>query len=214
MFMVTSMLLAGSGIPEQGEERFRGFKHYKLKDFNPAWDISYFEIVTFTSDPSDGKSFRLAAEPGYRTIFKAGSVKMDSRRQKELDWLTRAVMTADYFWKAPWPPVFIYDFTSLRFIDGSGRLKAIETLTDIRDMLGTIDTEAELYLWIYAHKPARPAYSYKKEGGLYRVRFKGIDIFTCLYDEYFIYYDTRGKAVRTQKLRSYRDRSCIPVRPI
>lgn len=123
-------------------------------------------------------------------------------------WLVNALLKKEYFWKEMlMPPGSAYGFTMLRFLEaGDKRFKAVSELQDINDMLGSIDTEAELHLWLLAKKEYHP-YSYKKEGKLYKVRFSSRSL-DCYYVEYFKYYDKNGKVVKEKKLKEYRIKNC------
>jgi len=190
-------------ILQKGEKRFQALKNYTLDDFHFNWHINYFDIVTYEVDPS----LKLKKDPRFETVLDAGTVKMDKKRKKELDWLTKAILKKSYFWKIQYPMLLDYRFTSLRFLDEKGRFKAIGTLHDILDMLGEIDTEAELHLWIFAsEQPYWQPYSYKKIGTLYRVRFRLIS--ECSYEERFRYYNREGDAVKNKKIKAIRKTNC------
>jgi len=187
----------------KGEKHFHELKTYTLKDFNFAWDIHYFEVVTYEVNPT----LTLKKENKFKPFMHAGTVKMDSKRKKELLWLSKAILKKSYFWERRYPLLEDYSFTSLRFIDDSGRFKAIETLQDIREMLGDIDTEAELRLWILAsEQPYMVPYSYKKTGGLYRVRFQVVSY--CHYEEFFRYYNKKGDVVKNRTIRKIDKKNC------
>lgn len=186
-----------------GEKRFHELKTYTLKDFNFAWDIHYFEVVTYEVNPA----LTLKKENKFKPFMHAGNVRLDSKRKKELLWLSKAILKKSYFWKRRYPLLEDYSFTSLCFIDGSGRFKAIETLQDIREMLGDIDTEAELRLWILAsEQPYMVPYSYKKIGNLYRVRFQAVSY--CHYEEFFRYYNKKGDVVKNRKIKKIDKKNC------
>jgi len=188
---------------QQAEKRFHKLKTYTLKDFNFAWDIHYFEVVTYEVD----RTLTLKKENKFKPFMHAGTVKLDRKRKKELLWLSKAILKKSYFWKRRYPLLEDYSFTSLRFIDGSGRFKAIETLQDIREMLGDIDTEAELRLWILAsEQPYMDPYSYIKKDGLYRVRFQTVTY--CHYKEFFRYYNKKGDVVKNRNIKKIDKKNC------
>jgi hypothetical protein len=188
---------------QQAEKRFHKLETYTLKDFNFAWDIHYFEVVTYEVD----RTLPLKKENKFKPFMHAGTVKLDRKRKKELLWLSKAILKKSYFWKRRYPLLEDYSVTSLRFIDGSGRFKAIETLRDIREMLGDIDTEAELRLWILAsEQPYMDPYSYIKKDGLYRVRFQTVS--HCHYKEFFRYYNKKGDVVKNRNIKKIDKKNC------
>lgn len=219
MFIVFSMVFLSGvyakmpiSLPK-GEQVFKPFKTYTLASFHFTKPLLYMDVVSFQTEPSDGETFKLPKNYTFFPLFSVGHLEISKARQKRaFDYLAHAILRKDYFWKTPWPPAFIYNFTTLRFMEADDkRLKAITQPQDILDLLGEIDTEAELRLWIEAKFAASQpvsAYSWKKEGSLYRVRFRGINPFTCIYHEYFIYIDKYGKKIREKKQKQYRQKGC------
>ena len=190
-------------VLQKGEKRFHTMKSYTLDDFHFKWHIRYFDVVTYEAD----RSLKLKKEGKFETLMHAGKVELNKRRKRELLWLSKAILKKSYFWGMQYPLFEDYRFTSLRFIDESGRFKAIDTLQDIRDMLGNIDTEAELRLWILAsERRYGEPYSYKKTGKLYRVRFR--EIFVCSYEERFRYYNKEGDVVKNKKIKEIHKKNC------
>ncbi len=190
----------------QGEKLFRSMKSYRLQDFNFNWKISYMDIVNYDVAVGDKSDLELLPKMKFHTVAKMGkTVKFSHRKQL---WLVNALLKEEYFWKQMlMPPGSMYAFSMLRFLEeGDKRFKAVSELKDINDMFGSIDTEAELRLWLLAMKEYRP-YSYKKVGKLYRVRFS-ISSLGCYYTEYFKYYNKNGKVVKEKKLKEHRIENC------
>jgi hypothetical protein len=190
---------------QKGEVRFRtDTRSYGWDDFHLAWDVSYFDVVRYSTEPnSDGKTFILPDMLHFETIFQVGKLPEGGLKKQSTSYLAKAVLTPEYFWKYQLPLLFSYTVYTLRFIDAKdGRLKAIETVDEIRQMLGRIDTPAELALWLLATEPAyaRP-YSFKKDHGLYRVRFLDDEIFSCSYHEYMKFFDAEGRVVRQEEVK-------------
>ena len=137
------------------------------------------------------------------------SAKFSKKQKDALAWLKEAIIRDGYFWQYtisenPTMPD-ITTYISLRFIDEDSRLKAIETRQDIKDILGDIDTPAELSLWLYANHflaKYKFIYSYKKINDLYRVRFYEDRYWQCLTLEYFVYYNDKGVEVKRSSVFS------------
>jgi len=192
------------------EKRFKSFKLYSRRDFHLGWKVDYFDVVSFNTLPFDGKHFKLPE--GKATFIKllyVGNPRMNLNK-KSMQHLAKAIMNSNYFWKFPQPLLNNYTFYSLRFIDADdGKLKAIETLDEVRQFLGKIDTEAELLLWIMVSEdPFRRAYSYKKFGNTYRVRFLDSDLGRCYFYEYFRYYDENGNVIKKRTIRKVHIKGC------
>ncbi len=180
---------------EKNEKRFKVYYKYALKDFNLAWKVNAFQVVYEYTLPYDGKVFKFPEKLKFSRILKVGDIQDTRRENKDSIWLINAILKKEeYFWKETSGSEKIYKVTSLMFIDESKRFKAIETLQEIKEMLGPIDTEGELFLWIYATtKKYYNIYSYKKFGDLYRVRFSN-DVMP------FKYYNQNGDIVKTEKI--------------
>jgi hypothetical protein len=199
---------------EQNEKKFKQLESYVLNDYHFAWNIIYMDIMGFYSEASNGKTFTFPSNVVFRTRIKLGKATKPLSKKSEI-WLAKAILKKEYFWKSIMPPSSIYGFTSLRFMEkGDARYKAITELKDINDMLGPIDTMAEWRLWFYATRTdmgMTQLYSYKKVGKLHRIRFASVNSFTCVYHEYFNYYDDYGECVKTKKLKEYSVKGCSEI---
>lgn len=216
---VVLLLLLGSmqlearvGFPkiklERGEKKFKSLKEYRLKDFHFSKSIAYMDVVKY--DVS--QKMKLIKVGEYRYVIKMGSIPSAKNSQKSFVWLSKALLKPNYFWKETHPLVEDHTFTSLRFLEeGSTRFKAVEVLQDIKDLLGEIDAVAELHLWLYASENEQ-AYSYKKIGKLYRVRFRTQpSTLGCFYEERFQYYNSNGDRIKNKKIKSFTIKDCDEI---
>lgn len=197
----------------KGEKKFKPWASYGWKSFHLGWQVSYFDLVSFNTLPYDRKEFKLPkGEAYFLTLFNEGKAKKELNK-RSTQYLAKAILKSNYFWKYQQPLINDYMFYSLRFIDAKdGRLKAIETLDEVRHFLGKIDTPAELKMWIMASDhPLRASYSYKKIGKLYRVRFFDSDPGECYFHEYFRFYNEKGKVVKKKTIREVHVKGCVEV---
>ncbi len=180
---------------EKDEKKFQVYYKYALKDFNLTWQVNAFHVIYEYTLPYDGKVFKFPEKLKFSRILKVGDIQDTRKNNKDSIWLINAILKKEkYFWKETSGSEKIYKVTSLMFMDESKRFKAIETLQEIKEMLGPIDTEGELFLWIYATtKKYYNIYSYKKFGDLYRIRFSS-DVMP------FKYYNQNGDIVKTEKI--------------
>ena len=186
---------------EKGEKKFKSLKQYRLKDFHFTKDIAYIDMVKYEVT----KKLKLQKEGKFRYIMKMGIIPPKKNSAKSFIWLSKALLKQNYFWKETHPLFEDHTFTSLRYLKKSNnRFNAVETLQDIKDLLGNIDTVAELHLWLYASE--YEPYSYKKIGKLYRVRFKTSS--QCYYEERFQYYNSNGDRVENKKIKSFTIKNC------
>ena len=199
---------------EKGEKKFKPLEAYRLNDYHFVWKIIYMDLMSFYTEASNGKTFKLPPNVVFRTSLKLGEATKPLSKKSER-YLAKAILKKEYFWKGMMPPSSIYAFTSLRFMEkGDKRYKAITELKDISDMLGSLDTMAEWRLWFYATRTEMgmtQPYSYKKVGKLHRIRFASLNSFTCDYHEYFNYYDDHGKLIKIKKLKEYAVKGCAPI---
>lgn len=199
---------------DKGENKFRDSMEYGHKDFHFAWDISYFELLWYYVEMDKKHTYRLPEKVVLHTIFQSRLRQFSLLEQKQREWLAGAVLKPSYFWQAEQPPYPLYSFNILIFKEKKGNFKAIESRKEIREMLGEIDTEAELLLWLHSSSTnfQRP-FSYKKIDDLYRVRYAVLFSPTCEFHEYFKYYDTKGTLKKTEEIRRFHDKTCMPVTP-
>lgn len=210
-----TITLAHKPVPKlsKGEKKFKKWASYGWKSFHLGWQVKYFDLVSFDTLPYEGEQFRFPnGQASLETIFHTGNVKK-RLSERSMQYLANAILKSSYFWKFPQPLFGDYKFYSLRFIDTKDeKLKAIETLEEVRHFLGEIDTEAELKIWILASDhPLRVSYSYKKIDKTYRVRFFDSDLGQCYFHEYFRFYDDKGKVLKEQTIRRIHVKGCIEV---
>jgi len=215
VFTLFVSILSSGSLPKR-EHRFKSLNSYTLNDFHFAKPVIYMDIASFQTAPSDGTTFKLPKNYTFHTSLKVGELTMsETRKKRAFDYLAHAILKKDYFWKEAWPPAFIYGFTTLRFMEaGDQRLKAVTEPRDILDLFGPIDTVAELQVWLeamYASKEPVSPYSWKKVGTLYRIRYQGVNPFSCEYHEYFLFFNKQGKKVKTKKIKHYRKNGCSEI---
>ena len=195
----------------KSEKRFKDYKSYYSTDFNLGWKVNYFDVVYFNTQPSDGKYFMLVKNAELKEIFHIGKDRKIFNKTYA-KYLAKAIMKPNYFWKYQQPLLNDYTFYSLRFIDSNdGNLKAIETLDEVRQFLGKIDTAEELELWLMASEHYRTRYSYKKIGKTYRVRFFDSDLGRCNFHEYFRYYNENRRVLKKKAIREIHVKGCVEV---
>ncbi len=206
-------------VLEKGEKVFKKSQEYRLKDFNFVRKIKYFDIITYALDEDATGKPKVWSNNFGTVIYQADPslyAKFSKKQKDGLTWLKEAIIRDGYFWQYtisenPTIPD-ITTYISLRFIDEDSRLKAIETRQDIKDILGDIDTPAELSLWLYTSNTSlnmKSIYSYKKIDDLYRVRFYEDWYWKCLTLEHFVYYNSKGVEVkRTSAYPNVYSNSC------
>jgi len=213
-FMFFSLQAQESG--QKTERVFKPLKEYRMSDFNFKWKIRYLEMLSWEADSENaGECFALERDSRLEFVMRLGERRMNYGLKMERFHILEKLSRKNYFWKTPWPPSSLYGFTGILFVDDTTpHFKAVSSLDDIKDMFGDIDREAELSLWLRASGRGlflNSSYLETKDG--YRVRFKGVNPFTCIYTEYFEYYDKRGKLLETKILKKYRKKGCVEVIP-
>lgn len=198
---------------DKGEKKFKNIKTYGWDDFHLGWKVDYFDVVSFNTRPSDGKTFLLPQGKAFfiETLHVGEATKMLNEQSQQ--YLAKAILKPSYFWKYPQPLLNDYTFYTLRFIDAQdGKFKAVETLDEVQQFLDNIDTEAEILLWIMASDhPRRRSYSYIKTDEGFRVRFLDSDMGECYFHEYFRYYDEKGKVLKEKTLREVHVKGCVEI---
>ncbi len=214
LLLVTVQVNAKEGFPtiklEKGEKRFKPLKSYTMKAFHFARPMVYVDVAQYDVSREMGLK-----QPGvYRYIMQLGKLPSKKESQKSFIWLSKTLLKPDYFWQETIPLLGEHIFTTLRFVEvGDKRFKAVESLQDIKELLGSIDTPAELHLWLYAsERSGYEPYSYKKIDKLYRVRFRtSPNTLGCLYEERFHYYNSRGDRVKNKRLKLFTIPNCEEI---
>ncbi len=210
-------MLLGSGLAKD-EHRFKPFNSYTLHDFHFAKPVVYMDIAIFGAKGDvEGNTFQLPEKYSFQTLLQVGKLPLSQwRKKRDFDYLAHVILKKEYFWKRAIPLLWEYTFTTLRFMEqGDSRLKAITQPKDILDLLGEIDTPAELYVWmhaVYSYDALSFLIGWKKLKGLYRIHFKGLNNF-CIYDEHFDYFDKYGKKIKSTTLKHYRKKGCVEALP-
>ena len=218
IFLTALLSILSAGNLAKGENRILPLSSHRLNDFHFSKPVVYMDIVNFQTAPSDGKSFKLSKNYTFYSKMKVGKLTIsEARKKRAFDYLAHAILKRDYFWKNALPPASVYGFTTLRFMEARDqRLKAITEPQDILDLFGPIDTIAELQVWLEAMyastEPVEP-YSWKRVDRLYRIRYRGVNPFTCEYREYFLFFNELGKKVKTEKIKHYRKKGCAEIMP-
>lgn len=191
---------------DKGEKRFSIGSEPLV--YHMAWKVTFLDLLEMETKVYTGKPLQYKESlkevqtrfwSGYPSLSFGDISQNRETMSKNAYTLMNILLKQDYFWKVPVirddGKVF-YRLTGIIFKDSREHLKAIETLDDIKEMLGDLDTSDELFLWIYAtEKSIKGLYSYKKIGQLYRVRFVYASV------EFFRFYDAQGYVVDTEILR-------------
>ena len=204
-----SFLLAKTFIPHlsKNEKLFKKSTLYKLKDFNLNLDISFLSVVSFITISREKKELKYKE---LQTIFKSDNRVYSQKNKSDILYLANLMKKRkNYPLKVAYGPWGDRYFIII-FIDQKGKMFALEDLKELKDMLGDIDTPAEILLWIRVKNYGFP-YSYLFTNNLWRLRFKGWDLGRCNYSEYFKFYNKKGHFIQEKLLRKYHKKGCVEV---
>ena len=197
--IVDTIFTKGYPKLDRGEIKFKSSIPYKyrLKDFNFKWNITFFTVVTFVNR---GKEIYYK---DISTLYKSDNRVYSKKEKKDIAYL------ANIFRKTKEYPFKNYNnYQVIIFIDNKGKMYAIENFKELKDMLGKIDTLAELKLWINLKYKHYNEYSAKLIKNIWRVRFTNFDMSECSYLELFRYYNKDGKYLKKQKEFYYKEKNC------
>ena len=205
IFLSSMIIEAKEPRLDKGEKNFN--PGTEKSDYNLDWNVNFLTLLSMYTKPYNEKklSYKESVKEVHRRFwsdypsFSIGNRDTtDIKMTKNAYYLMNVLLQQKYFWKYKYTDKgkTEYKVIGLLFKDNSKHLKAIETLDEVKSMLGDIDTPSELFLWIYASTlESKGVYSYKKIGNLYRVRY----VFTNT--SYFKYYDKNGHIVKTEILK-------------
>ena len=185
LFSIAVMLFSACQEPmlERGEVKFKKLDAYRLDDFKLTKNIHYFEIIR------NGPTSVVIARYGNESKHNFGKKQPGKRSQLKL-WQRLHGSSYDIMI----PPIY-----TVRYIDADGHEGVIVTPGKLRSFLGEIDTPAELQLWLSLTGAQPPGYSYKKEKGMYKVRWNFSlinDTGMCVNYDYKARVDSQGSIIK------------------
>ena len=192
---------------DRGEHLFAPSTSYRMQNFNLAWSVSYFKVLSYNTIYDNPKKVDYKSA---RTLFKTDNRKLNPNSVR---YLMKVMLRSNYFWKYRLAPSPMIRYNIVIFIDKHGKMFALESKKELREFLGKIDTPAELLLWTYANDKGEfgNPYSYKKIKNGYRVRYNTFVMQSCDYVDEFIYYNRYGKVIKRVRNRVVHDRHCTPT---
>ncbi len=187
------------------EAKFKNSKIYKFKNFNFKWDISFVTIIGFEKIYHDKKKLQYK---DLKTIFKTDNRVFSKKAKRDILYLANLMSNRkNYPIKKTYGP-WGYTYYVVIFINNKGKMFALENYKELKDMLGAIDTPAELLVWLRLKYGEYP-YSYLNKNNLWRVRFSNWSLGECYYSEYFKYYNKNGKFIKKIQIRNYHKKGCV-----
>jgi len=189
-----------------GERLFKKSLSYKLKDFNFNWKVSFFTVVTFSVIFGEEKRDLTFKE--LNTIFKTDNRVYSSKDKRDILYLANLMKNRKNYkiqtGFGPWGRSY---FVAI-FIDNKGKMYALENIGELKDMLGVIDTPAEMLVWLRLKYFENP-YSYLYRYNIWRLRYSLWSLGACYYSEFIKEYDSNGNFMKRKKVKSYHKKGCV-----
>ena len=220
LLLIWLVLSLGFSLEAKELELEKGEKYFnigdKKSDYHLAWNVCYFELLEMETLPTNGnhltyreteKEIGTRYWANYPSFGFGGTGWEDPKMIKDAYYLMNVLLKEKYFWTYTFHQdgrasyendgKTFYKLIGLLFkLEGDTRMKAIETLDEVKQMLGDIDTPSELLLWIYAStKTVDDVVSYKKIEEGYSVRYR----YPHTNKYYFQFYNSKGKIVKSTK---------------
>lgn len=185
------------------EHLFKEDRVYRMEDFNLTWDIDDFVIYRYDIFGMDDR----VAFKDLKPVFHGGKIAYTEKIQHDIEILANMMLKRKekYFLNKPHG---IRDIFHLFIFRKDGKTYALESFDELKQILGRLDTPAELLLWLrlkYLSKPDSYLYSH----GIWRVRFSYRT--NCGYGIYFEYYDRNGEFINRKEIKSYRKKNCREI---
>jgi hypothetical protein len=192
---------------------FKKLNEYSVNNFNFTWDIETFELVTFNTFFSYREILEDKFIIKFHAILKNDNIKYTKDRNESMQKLAKFLYKKrDYFWKTYNPTRGISQITMLFFtLHNDRKFYVITDLKDIKDMLGDIDSEAKLALWLYAkddYYTFRCIKDYYQIKQYYRVIYECDDSYSCIYKKYMKEYDKNGDVTKESIIDKYNKKDC------
>ena len=210
LFLILTVAIFARGYKpklDRGEHLFDSSPSYRLSNFNLAWDVRYFKVLSYNTIYDNPKKVDYKS---VQTLFKTDNRKLNPNSVR---YLMKVMLRSNYFWKYRLAPSPMIRYNIVIFIDKHGKMFALESKKELREFLGKIDTPAEVLLWAYAtdKDEYRNPYSYKKTKNGYRVRYNTFVMQSCDYIDEFAYYKSNGKLIKRVRNRVVHDKQCTPA---
>jgi len=175
---------------DSGEVKFKKLDAYCLDDFKLTKNIRYFEMTR------NGPTSVVIARYGTKKENSASSSidkKPLEKNTSKTSHLTRMQRLHGPAYGMMIPPSY-----TVRYIDADGHDGIIVTPGKLRSFLGEIDTPAEVQVWLTL-TGTQMGYSYKKEKGMYGVRWNFSlinDTGMCVHYAYKGMLDSQGSIIK------------------
>jgi len=207
LFLILNIGFAKDFTPklQSKEKKFKKSLLYKFKDFNFKWDISFLTVVSFEELYKENRKLKYK---NLKPIFKTDNRVFSKKIKRDILYLANLMSNRkNYPIKKTYGP-WGYTYYVVIFIDNKGKMFALENYKELKDMLGVIDTPAELLVWLRLKYGEYP-YSYLFKNTLWQVRYSNWSLGKCYYSEYFKYYNNNGKFIKEVKIKNYHKKGCI-----
>ncbi|HHH37356.1 MAG TPA: hypothetical protein ENK77_01925 [Epsilonproteobacteria bacterium] len=148
-------------------KKLKSLKLAMLSDVHLAKPVKYFDIRQYDTG---GKY-----ETGYSFDMSAYG-KLTGREKKKIDSV-RLVKPRNSFWKRYFISGELAGYYNLHYLDSNAEVYTINSLRELLDFLGTIDTPAELSIFLLSEVNSHVRY--KKVGNVYIVRANHLTYSDC-----------------------------------
>ena len=176
---------------DSGEIKFKKLDTYRFDDFKLTKKIRYFEIIK--NGPASVAIARYGTKKD-NSISSSIDRKTIEKNTSKISHMTLMQRLHGPAYSMMIPPIY-----TVRYIDAAGHEGIIVKPEKLRSFLGEIDTPAELQLWLSLTGVQPPGYSYKKEKGMYRVRWNFSllnDTGMCVNYAYKARVDSQGRIMK------------------
>lgn len=223
--MLSIFLLACGGITakQDGSVKLKKLNDYKVSDFKLTNDVSYFEIESYNTSELNKKLQFLPRVGGKRTkIFfdQSAYQALTDKDKSKVNIAFPKFAKSDHLGARIAPPMtrnmgHIMSISNLRYLDKQSKVHTIPTTSGVMDLLGDIDTAAEIQLVLWMNNE-RPAKSYKKVNNQYEITINYFVptsfVQNCGTYTYRIIMDLNGKILEKKLLKFKKPKeTCLVV---
>ena len=166
MMMGVLFILLGCQQPmlDSGETKLKKLSEYHLNDFHFSKNVRYLEIIQHGRTPIAvaryGTNGNILKPVKIETFTSKKRVKYDSSYWKQV---SKKLRGASY-------GMMVAPFYSVRYVNADGEEFMLSNISELKSLLGEIDTPAELQMWLFLSAKVR-GYSYEKSNSFYNVKW-------------------------------------------
>jgi len=224
-FITVSIFLfscGGVSVKKDESTKLKKLTEYNVSAFKLTKDVSYFEIQSYdTFGAKNNLRFLPSLGVGRTKVFfdKSAYQSLTKKEKNKVNIASPVLPKSDHFGAWIAPPMTrnsgtIVSISNLHYLDKKSNLHTVSNTSGVMDLLGTIDTPAEIQLVLWMNKE-KHAKSYKKVDNTYEIITNytiGVThVEPCGTYTYRLIMDLNGKIIKKKLLKYKKLKYACPI---